>query len=213
MGSVATCRSCGYRDLVAVLTLGRTPLTNALIAADQLAKPEPTYPLDLVWCSNCSLVQITETVPPEQLFGNYLYLSSFSDSMLSHASQLASRMIEERQLNAESMVVELGSNDGYLLQYYLEVGVPVLGVEPARNISRIAEEQRGVPTLCEFFGAEVAEELVRKGQMADVIHAHNVLAHVADLNGFVAGIRRLLKDDEIAVVEVPYVTSTCATSP
>jgi len=198
------CRSCGYADLTTVLSLGETPLANSLLTAEQLDRPEPLYPLDLVFCPRCTLVQITETVPPEQLFRDYLYFSSFSDTMLRHAQELVGRLIDERHLDGGSLAVEIASNDGYLLQYYRDAGVPVLGIEPARNIARVAEE-RGIPTVAEFFGVEVAQGLVREGRRADVLHANNVLAHVADLNGVVAGIAALLKPDGVAVIETPYV--------
>jgi len=198
------CRSCGYADLTTVLSLGETPLANSLLTAEQLDQPEPLYPLDLVFCPRCTLVQITETVPPEQLFRDYLYFSSFSDTMLRHAKELVGQLIDERHFGASSLAVEIASNDGYLLQYYRDAGVPVLGIEPARNIARVAEE-RGIPTVAEFFAVEVAQGLVREGRQADVMHANNVLAHVANLNSVVAGIAALLKPDGVAVIETPYV--------
>ena len=198
------CRSCGSEQLERVLSLGRTPLANALLKADELSKPEPTFPLDLVFCPECALVQITETVPPDKLFGHYLYLSSFSDTMLKHSQELADRLVDERGLDSRSLVVEIASNDGYLLQFYKRAGVPVLGIEPAVNIAKVAEEH-GIPTLVRFFGPAVAADLRREGKRADVIHANNVLAHVADLNGFVAGVADLLKDDGVAVIEAPHV--------
>ncbi len=197
------CRSCGGTRLELLLRLGRMPLANAFLKPEQLAEPEPTYPLDLAFCRSCWLVQITETLPPEDLFREYPYLSSFSDTMLRHAETLVARLLPSRQLTARSLVVEIGSNDGYLLQYYLRAGVPVLGVEPAANIARVAE-QRGIPTRVEFFGRALAEQLGQQGKQADVVHAHNVLAHVADLNGFVTGLRLLLKNDGVAIIEVPY---------
>lgn len=200
-----TCRSCGEVGLEIVLSLGSMPLANALLTAEQLNQPEPTYPLDLVFCRHCALVQITETVPPEELFREYLYFSSFSDTMLRHAKQLVERLIASRQINSNSLAVEIASNDGYLLQYYHKRGIPVLGVEPAVNIARVAQDERGIRTLCEFFDDRLAEQLRTQGERADVIHAHNVLAHVADLNGFVHGIKLLLKNDGIAVIEMPYV--------
>jgi len=199
------CRSCNGRELELILSLGRTPLANALLTAEQLEEAEPTFPLELAFCPACSLVQITETVPPEQLFREYFYLSSFSDTMLRHAEELTARLIPERNLDAGSLVMEVASNDGYLLQYYKRAGVPVLGIEPATNIARIARDERGIPTVCEFFGAELAAKLSAEGQRADVIHANNVLAHVADLNGFVRGLEILLQDDGVAVIEAPYV--------
>lgn len=205
MSAINRCRSCNCRGLVTVLSLGRLPLANSLLTSDQLSGPEPFYPLDLAFCKGCALVQITETVPPETLFRNYPYLSSFSDTMLSHAAELAERVIDERSLGKTSMVVELGSNDGYLLQRYKSEGIPVLGVDPAVNVALVADEQRGIPTLCEFFSAALGATLARQGHAADVVHAHNVLAHVADLNGFLQGIRHLLKEEGVAIVEVPYV--------
>jgi SAM-dependent methyltransferase len=199
------CRSCHSLQLVNVLSLGETPLANSLLRVEQLHKPEAKYPLDLVFCSNCSLVQITETVEPERLFREYLYFSSFSETMLNHARTIAHRLIRERELNAESLVIEVGSNDGYLLQYYQQAGVPVLGIEPARNIAEFAEEKCGIPTLCEFFEEGLARKLVADGKRADVIHLSNVFAHVPDINGTTAGIRSLLKDNGIAVIETPYV--------
>jgi SAM-dependent methyltransferase len=203
--SVAACRSCGDEGLAMVISLGRTPLANALLSADQLAEPEETYPLELVVCERCALVQITETVPPEKLFREYFYLSSFSDTMLRHAEEIAGKIVSSRSLDSSSLVIEVASNDGYLLQYYKRAGVPVLGVEPAINIARIAEQERAVPTVCDFFGEGLAERLAAEGRRADVIHANNVLAHVADLNGVVRGFARLLKDEGVAVIEVPYV--------
>ncbi len=199
------CRSCGHADLALVLSLGRTPLANALLTAAECAQPEASYPLDLAFCPHCSLVQITETVPPEQLFREYLYFSSFSDTMLQHAQQLVTQLIPARRLDQTSLAIEIASNDGYLLQYYQQAGIPVLGIEPATNIARVAEQERGIRTLTEFFDANLAQQLQAAGEQADVIHAHNVMAHVADLNGFVAGLATLLKDTGIAVIEVPYV--------
>jgi SAM-dependent methyltransferase len=199
-----TCRSCGSRELAPVLSLGKTPLANALLSKEQLGQPELTYPLDLVLCTACSLVQITETVPAEELFGEYLYFSSFSDTMLQHARTLVDRVIAERHLGPNDRVVEVASNDGYLLQYYKRADVQVLGIEPARNIARVAQD-KGIDTVCEFFGSEVASRLAGDGKRADVIHAHNVLAHVSDLNGVVQGFATLLAPGGMVIVEAPYV--------
>jgi SAM-dependent methyltransferase len=199
-----SCRSCGGSDLELVLSLGKTPLANRLLIEDELGRPEPTYPLDLAFCPACSLVQITETVPPEELFSHYLYLSSFSDTMLRHGEELAGRLVKSRGLDAKSLVLEVASNDGYLLQFYGWAGIPVLGIEPAANVAKVAED-RGIPTLVRFFGLDVARELQSRGTAADVIHANNVLAHVADLNGFVAGLALVLKPDGVLVVETPHV--------
>jgi SAM-dependent methyltransferase len=199
-----SCRSCGSEELEVVLSLGYTPLANALLTEEQLMLPEPRYPLDLAFCHACTLAQITETVPPAELFGEYLYFSSYSDTMLRHAEALVKALIRERGLGPKSLVIEIASNDGYLLQYYRREGIPVLGIEPARNVARAAEE-RGIPTLCEFFGPELGLSLRGRGQQADVLHAHNVLAHVADLNGVVSGMAQVLKDSGVAIIEVPYV--------
>lgn len=200
-----SCRSCGHTTLNTVLSLGHTPLANALLTDQQLREKEETFPLDLVFCPVCTLVQITETVSPEKLFREYFYLSSFSDTMLRHAEAIASEIVRSRSLGAESLVVEVASNDGYLLRHYKRRGVPVLGIEPAVNIARVAEEEHGIPTIREFFGEELGKQLRADGHRADVIHANNVLAHVHDLNGFVRGLKELLKDDGVAVIEVPYV--------
>lgn len=199
------CRSCGSTELKLILSLGQTPLANALLTPDQLDLIEPTYPLELVFCPHCTLVQITETVPPEQLFREYLYFSSFSDSMLQHAEVLVTRLIASQSLNSQSLVIEIASNDGYLLQYYQQRRIPVLGIDPAQNVAHTAQAERGIRTLAEFFGRELALQLRAQGEQADIIHAHNVLAHVADLNGVVEGISLLLKEDGLAVIEVPYV--------
>jgi SAM-dependent methyltransferase len=199
------CRSCGEAGLEPVLSLGRTPLANALLTREQLEEPEPTYPLDLVLCPACGLVQITETVPPEELFADYPYFSSFSDTMVAHARELAERLVAERGLGPASRVVEVASNDGYLLQWYRAAGVGVLGIEPAANVARVAREERGIETREVFFGRDAARTLVDEGVRADVVHAHNVLAHVPDLNGVVAGMALLLAPGGLAVVEVPYV--------
>ncbi len=169
-----------------------------------MGEPEATWPLDLVRCEDCSLVQITETVPPETLFSNYAYFSSFSDTMVEHAKTIAERLTTDRLLNGDSLVVEVASNDGYLLQWYKQAGVPVLGVEPAGNIAAVANDEKGIPTLNEFFGSAVATQMAENGQQADVIHANNVLAHVADLNGVVAGFKTILKPGGRVVVECPY---------
>lgn len=204
MAEIVACRACGHGSLESVLSLGKTPLANALITPETQDESEPMFPLDLVRCPACSLVQITETVDPEILFRDYVYFSSFSTTMIEHARGLVERLVRERSLDPDCLAVEVASNDGYLLQWYQRLGVPVLGIEPARNVAQVAIERHGIPTECQFFGAATATTLRDRGHRADVLHAHNVLAHVADLNGFVAGIERLLKPEGVAVVEVPY---------
>lgn len=198
---IDACRACGA-PLETVLDLGTMPLANTY---RPVVDPtgEVRYPLVLARCLGCGLAQITETVPPEILFRDYLYFSGFSVAMGQHARALVERTRIERSLGPQSLVVELASNDGYLLRHYVAAGVPVLGVEPARNIAVVAE-QNGVPTIAEFFGRDLATSLAVDGRRADVIHANNVLAHVPDLPGFVAGIRTLLKDDGVALIEFPH---------
>ncbi len=199
------CRSCGGQDLRVFLSLGNMPLSDGLLAPDELEREEPRYPLDVAFCPDCALAQILETVPPERLFGaDYPYFSSFTDALLKHSAANVAARIEERRLDTGSLVIELASNDGYLLQYYRERGIPVLGIDPAPG-PVAAARARGIETLEAFFGDELAKRLAAEGRRADVIHANNVLAHVADTNGFVAGIGTLLKEDGVAVIEVPYV--------
>lgn len=199
------CRSCGGVRLSAFLDLGRTPLADRLLTDADLSQFELKFPLRVALCEDCSLVQITETVDPSILFADaYPYYSSFSAALLKHSRENALDLIGRCGLRAESLVVELASNDGYLLKNYVEVGIKVLGIDPADGPAAAAEKI-GVPTRCSFFSRDLADELRAEGKRADVIHANNVLAHVADTNGFVAGIARLLKDDGVAVIEVPYI--------
>jgi hypothetical protein len=181
------------------------PLADGLRTEEQLREgQEARYPLTVALCRQCRLVQLLETVAPEELFGrDYPYYSSFSDTLVAHARQNVLRLIEQRGLGAQSFVVEIASNDGYLLQHFIEQGIPVLGIDPAEGPVQVARA-RGIPTLCAFFGRDLAEQLRCEGKQADVIIANNVLAHVADLNGIVEGIGILLKDDGVAVIEVPY---------
>ena len=198
------CRSCGHDDLTRVLDLGRLPLANALLLTEQLQEPEDRFPLELFFCPQCALVQIGETVPPDRLFYDYAYASSFSDSMVEHARLLVEALIGSRGLGPASLVVEIASNDGYLLQFYKARGIRVLGIEPAANIAALATV-KDIPTLTEFFDEELAHRLAAQGRRADVIHAHNVFAHVPDPNRFVAGIAALLERSGVAIIEAPYV--------
>lgn len=199
------CRSCGASGITPVLSLGEVPLANAFVELGELARPEPRYPLTLAFCSDCSLVQLLETVPMRATFRDYPYYSSFSETLLNHASELARRLIETHALSEAALVVEVASNDGYLLRNYAAAGIPVLGVEPAREIAQLAEREHGVRTVVEFFDDTLACKLRGEGLHATILHAHNVLAHVPDLNGFVRGIETLLDAAGTAVVEVPYV--------
>ena len=200
----ATCFACGRSPLVPVMSFGEMPLANALLSEADLDRPEARFPLELVFCETCALLQITESVDPELLFGEYAYFSSYSTTMLEHAARLVERLIRERDLDGDSLAMEIASNDGYLLQHYVQAGVPALGIDPARNVVEAAA-QRGVETICAFFGEDLARELAAGGRRASVLHANNVLAHVPDVNGVVAGIAEVLAVDGVAVVETPYV--------
>lgn len=205
MAEIETCRSCGHDKLEPVLDLGRTPLSDRLVTKSQLVESEPTFPLVVVFCSRCGLMQIRETVPPDVLFcEDYPYFSSFSDALLRHSRDNVLELIADRRLGPDSLAVELASNDGYLLKNYVEQAIPVLGIDPAEGPVREAE-RIGVTTLNTFFTAALADRLAAEGRRADVIHGNNVLAHVADTNSFVRGIATLLKEDGVAVIEVPYV--------
>jgi SAM-dependent methyltransferase len=199
------CRSCGSGKVSVFLSLGNLPLSDGFVSKQHLAKEDARYPLDVAFCDDCAMVQILETVPPETLFdADYPYFSSFTDSLLRHSAAHVAERIKDRTLGKDSLVVELASNDGYLLQYYAKEGIPVLGIDPAKGPVEAAL-RKGIDTRLAFFTRELAQELVKEGKRADVIHANNVLAHVADTNGFVAGIAMLLKDDGVAVIEAPYV--------
>ncbi len=201
---VRACRSCGAEPLAEVLSLGHTPLANSLLPPHDDSAAAPLFPLDLVRCTNCGLVQIEQIVSPEALFSDYVYFSSNSETMLRHAQALADDLVEREQLGPDHLVVEIASNDGYMLQYFKQHGVRVLGIEPAANIAHFAETVKGVPTLARFFTRELAHELALEGRCADVILGANVLAHVPEVNGFVAGVSALLKRSGVAVFEAPY---------
>lgn len=199
------CRSCGEQRLKTFLSLGETPLADALRTRDQLQQAEARYPLEAAFCPDCSLVQILEDVPPQVLFvDNYLYFSSYSDELGEHARRHARWLVSSQQLGRDDLVVEIASNDGYLLRHVADAGVPVLGIDPAPDQAAAAREA-GVPTLESFFGLELARQLVAEHGHANAIVANNVMAHVPDLNGFVAGMAHLLADDGIITVENPSV--------
>ena len=198
------CLSCGNTDLNSIISFGYTPLADNLLTKEELDLPEYTAPLDLVFCPECSLVQITEIVPPEILFcQDYPYFSSVSASLLEHFGGSAQNLIETRNLDSNSLVIEAASNDGYMLKNFVDAGIPVLGIDPADGPVNAAIA-KGVNSICTFFGRELAQKLRDEGKQADVFLANNVLAHVPDLNGFVAGIATLLKDTGVAVIEAPY---------
>jgi SAM-dependent methyltransferase len=201
--TATACRFCRADLTRTFVDLGRSPLSNAFLAADQLRQMEPHFPLHVYVCETCLLVQLEAFATPEHIFGDYLYFSSFSDHWLRHAEAYAARMIPELGLGGDSLVVEVASNDGYLLQYFRQSGVDVLGVEPAANVAKVATA-KGVPTEVAFFGTATARRLVAAGKAADLICANNVLAHVPELNDFVAGLRMLLKPSGTITVEFPH---------
>ncbi|MDJ0768702.1 MAG: class I SAM-dependent methyltransferase [Ilumatobacter sp.] len=207
MTAISACRGCGSAELKQFLDLGETPLADALVTDAIVSEPslEERFPLAVAFCPVCALVQITEDVEPTKLFvDNYLYFSSFSDHLLRHSREHALNLIATRGLDADSLVVELASNDGYLLKNFVDEGVPVVGFDPAPDQAEAAN-RIGVPTRAEFFGLEAAKALRAEGKAADVIIANNVMAHIPDPNDFVAGMAHLLADDGLITVENPSV--------
>lgn len=197
------CRSCGNSRGELVLDLGLQPLANNLLRTEDLGKPEPKFPLRVAVCHQCWLLQITDLVPPTQLFSEYLYFSSFSDALLRHSKAAVEQHIREFKLGAQSHVVEIASNDGYLLQNFVAARVPCLGIEPAANIAKVARE-KGIETLVEFFTEPLAKRLVAQNRQADLILGNNVFAHAPDTNDFVAGLAKLLKPQGRIALEFPY---------
>lgn len=212
-GSIAEvrCRVCGEDGVLPFLDLGTHPLSDALLKPEQLASPEPRFGLQVAFCPACKIVHILEDVAQELLFPpDYPYFSSFSDQLLEHSRRHALERISADGLSENSLVVELASNDGYLLQTFVELGIPVLGIDPAPNQVQVANE-RGIRSICEFFGLDLAQRLVAGDypgfgpSRADVIIANNVCAHVPDLNGFVAGMAEMLRPGGRITIENPYV--------
>ncbi len=197
------CRFCSSPLRVTFADLGMSPLANRFVPAAQASAMEPFYPLHAYVCEACYLVQLQDFSTPEDIFSDYLYFSSFSDSWLDHSRQYAERMISKENLSTGSLVVEIASNDGYLLQYFQQSGIRVLGVEPARNVAKYAVA-KGVPTEVAFFGCETAKRLRAEGIQADVMAANNVLAHVPDINDFVGGVQEVLKPQGVMTFEFPH---------
>jgi SAM-dependent methyltransferase len=197
------CRGCGAALRHTFVDLGAQPLANSFLSAEQLDHMEPFFPLHVRVCSSCFLVQLPEVQSPEGIFTDYAYFSSYSDLWLQHAREYVAHIVQRLSLGPGSQVIEIASNDGYLLQYMVERGIPSLGIEPAANCAEAAE-RRGVPTLVDFFGAEVAERLVGEGRAADLVVANNVLAHVPDLIDFVAGLSIVLRPSGTATIEFPH---------
>ena len=197
------CRSCGSTLKYTFVDLGVSPLANSYLTPQDLQSVEPFYPLHVFICEGCYLVQLPQLQSPKYIFGDYAYFSSYSESWLNHAKEYATLMIERFGFDANSLVVEIASNDGYLLQYFQKKGIPVLGVEPARNVAKVAQEA-GIPTITKFFGVQTASELSTEGKLADLMLGNNVLAHVPDLNDFVKGFKVLLKPQGVITIEFPH---------
>lgn len=197
------CRICEARLAVSFCDLGMSPLSNAYLDTEKLGDMEPFYPLHARVCGECFLVQLDEFETPAAIFSDYAYFSSYSDSWLAHAKQYTDAVIRRFKLGASHRVVEVASNDGYLLRYFKERGVAVLGVEPAANVAQVAK-QAGIPTVVRFFGIETARALVTEGHSADLLVGNNVLAHVPDVNDFVAGMKILLKPGGVITMEFPH---------
>jgi len=206
MAAVQCCRFCGGA-LTRFVDLGMSPLCESFLGAEQLDSVERFYPLVAYVCGHCFLVQLHDYVSPKEIFTEYAYFSAFSETWLAHAQSYVGQMTQRLSLSASSRVIELGSNDGYLLQYFVAEGIPVLGIEPAANVAAAAEK-RGVPTRVEFFGAPVARGLVGEGIMADLVAGNNVMAQVSDLNSFVAGIKIILKPKGVCTIEFPHLLKT-----
>lgn len=203
MSTTPACRFCNYPLEHTLVDLGMSPLCESFLTGDQLNHMEPFYPLHVYVCKECYLAQLEEYVSPEEIFTEYAYFSSYSDSWLDHAKRYTDLMVERFGINSESFVVELASNDGYLLQYFVEKNIPVLGIEPARNVAKVAIK-KGIPTLIEFFGTEMAKRMTEQKKQADLILGNNVLAQVPGLNDFVGGIKILLKPQGIVTIEFPH---------
>jgi SAM-dependent methyltransferase len=197
------CRFCGQPLSHVFADLGMSPLSNAYRRADQLEQMEPFYPLTAYVCERCFLVQLPAVETPENIFTDYAYFSSYSDSWLAHARAYCETMTRRLDLRSTSRVIEIASNDGYLLQYFVSAGIPVLGIEPAANVAAVARE-RGVETLVRFFGVAAASELAGEGRTADLLLGNNVLAHVPDLHDFVQGLRIALKPGGTITMEFPH---------
>lgn len=201
--SVGACRLCGEPLRQTFVDLGMSPLCESYVTKEALNRMEPFYPLHALVCEKCFLVQLGEYVTPDHIFSEYAYFSSYSDSWLRHASSYVEMITERLKLDSRSLVIELASNDGYLLQYFVRKSIPVLGIDPAANIAAVAI-QKGIPTLVRFFGEATAREVVAQGKQADLLLGNNVLAHVPALNDFVAGMKILLKPGGVITMEFPH---------
>ncbi|MHA7924507.1 MAG: methyltransferase domain-containing protein [Marinobacter sp.] len=203
MLSQGRCRFCNEKLESTLVDLGMSPLCESYLETDQLNTMEPFYPLHVYVCRSCLLVQLEEYVDPEHIFTEYAYFSSFSEAWLKHAEHYVAMMINRFALGSDSRIVELASNDGYLLQYFVQAGIPVVGIEPAKNIAKVALD-KGVDTLTEFFGKRLAASLAAEGKKADLVLGNNVLAQVPDINDFVGGMKLLLKETGVITMEFPH---------
>ncbi len=203
MNKTSNCRFCETPLQQTFVDLGMSPLANSYIKNDQLNKMEPFYPLHTYVCGKCYLVQLMEFESPESIFSDYAYFSSFSDSMLEHAKTYVQHMIDRFGFDSSSQVIEIASNDGYLLQYFKEKDVPVLGIEPAENVAKAALE-KGIQSITKFFGTQTASELANEGIQGDLLIGNNVMAHVPNLNDFVKGLKIALKPNGIITIEFPH---------
>jgi hypothetical protein len=201
--ALPSCRFCAAPLRHTFVDLGMSPLCESYVPAERLGAMEPFYPLHVRICERCLLVQLEEFVAPEEIFTEYAYFSSYSDSWVAHARGYVEMAVERFGLGHDSLVVELASNDGYLLQHVVEKGIPALGIEPAANVAEAARE-RGIETIVEFFGRALAARLVAEGRRADLLAANNVMAHVPDLNDFVGGMEPLLAPEGVVTIEVPH---------
>ena len=199
----ATCRFCGAALIDTVVDLGMSPLCESYLRADQLNSMEPFYPLHVYVCHACYLAQLEQYVSPEEIFTEYAYFSSYSDSWLDHAKRYTDMIVERLKLGRGSLVMELASNDGYLLQYFVQKGIKAIGVEPAANVAAVAEK-KGVPTVVKFFGRESSKELAAKYSQVDLLIGNNVLAQVPDINDFVGGMKTILKPGGVITMEFPH---------
>ena len=197
------CRFCGFTLKKIFIDLGKTPLANSYLKYNQIKKPEKKIPLKVFVCKNCFLVQLKEYESPKKIFSEYAYLSSYSTSWLKHAEDYVSMMIKRFHFNKKNLVMEIASNDGYLLQYFQQNKIPILGIEPAKNIAKIAR-RKGIPTINEFFNYDTAKNIARDYGKWDVCIARNVIAHVSDLHGLVQGIQTILDKDGFALIEFPH---------
>lgn len=195
------CRFCYSKNLSSIIPLGYLPLANALVTSPKDSSEQETYNLEVMLCSDCGLAQLKDLIDPKDLFSEYVYFSSNSEAMLKSVANLVNRIIPTLQKDA--FVLEIASNDGYLLKNYINKGIKVLGIDPAENIAKVANANN-VPTMCAFFNEQLAKKLVLSDKKADIIHANNVMAHIPDINSFIKGIKILLKPQGYAVIEVPY---------